>query len=821
MWPRLLRDEDPGLLPTALAMEGVLIELIFVAGPLLTALLSALIDPAAALVLSPVLLLVGLAGFLMQPPVRTWVISEDAGSHGALGALRSPGIQTLVLCTLPMGFCFGAMEVTLPAFSEDHGARGLAGVLVAVWSLGSAAGGLLYGAWHWSGPAGRRYARLAALLPLGYLPLALAPSMGVMYVLALLAGLCIAPTLTAGNQIAGDVAPSGAETEAYTWPITAAGGRAGDRQLVGGRDRRGRRLAGRVPGLGRWRGAQRAAGRGALADAAAAARATKPSCSGRRPWPTRAGARRGRRRRRCGAGRGGARPARARSPSSSPHSAQRPSASSGSPGRTIRPGSQCSALDDPRHDVLQTAEDRLVLVLGLGHAEAVVRVDRRATPGAVLGHRWLESSRAGGGPRNGYLPGRGHRTADDHHSRGRRDRPGAARPGAPRARPRGRRAAESSSTATTSRSSKRRETGNADRRGRRGRDAQAGPRASRPRRSRPRARTTSARPTGSCARASTARSSSAPAGASRGSRRSPASTSRSRSSAWPSTTPTAPSSGARAPRAAPTRSPTGPRRSRARPAARSPSTPSGPPQRMGGKVYGGPKWTVSPVYEGMLKEEMDAAAARHPDVWYQPVLIDATYAGLISGAADSPLVIPALNRDGDCLSDLVMPMFGSIAGAESVLLAFDDDFKTTVAMAEAPHGTAPALQGKDIANPMAMILACGAVLHYAAEKGHAGAERASRAIYEAVLEATAARRAHPRPRRHGRHHGVHRRRHRARAHEARRLVLAGLDAVVGRHGRSSSTRPAGRPRASSRPSAASARPAARSPCRHRRRTFPL
>jgi len=160
-------------------------------------------------------------------------------------------------------------------------------------------------------------------------------------------------------------------------------------------------------------------------------------------------------------------------------------------------------------------------------------------------------------------------------------------------------------------------------------------------------------------------------------------------------------------------------------------------KRMTGKVYGGPKWTVSPVYEGMLKEEMDAAAARHPDVWYEPVLIDATYAGLISGAADSPLVIPALNRDGDCLSDLVMPMFGSIAGAESVLLAFDEDFKTRVAMAEAPHGTAPSLQGKDIANPMAMILACGAVLNYAAERGHAGAERASRAIYEGVLEATA------------------------------------------------------------------------------------
>ena len=64
-------------------------------------------------------------------------------------------------------------------------------------------------------------------------------------------------------------------------------------------------------------------------------------------------------------------------------------------------------------------------------------------------------------------------------------------------------------------------------------------------------------------------------------------------------------------------------------------------QRIHGRVYGGPKWTVSPIYEGMLKEEMDAAAERHPEVPYAPVLIDATYAGLISGAADAPLVIPA------------------------------------------------------------------------------------------------------------------------------------------------------------------------------------
>jgi isocitrate/isopropylmalate dehydrogenase len=160
--------------------------------------------------------------------------------------------------------------------------------------------------------------------------------------------------------------------------------------------------------------------------------------------------------------------------------------------------------------------------------------------------------------------------------------------------------------------------------------------------------------------------------------------------------------------------------------------------QLGGRVYGGPKWTVSPVYEGMLKEEMDAAAARHPEVTYEPVLIDATLAGLVSGAATEPLVIPCLNRDGDLLSDLVLPLFGSIAGAESVLLALDDELRTTVAMAEAPHGTAPALEGKDVANPMGMILAAAALLHHAGDAGVEGAHRCSRAVYESVLGATAA-----------------------------------------------------------------------------------
>ena len=154
-------------------------------------------------------------------------------------------------------------------------------------------------------------------------------------------------------------------------------------------------------------------------------------------------------------------------------------------------------------------------------------------------------------------------------------------------------------------------------------------------------------------------------------------------------------------------------------------------QRVGAKVFGGPKFTVSPVYEGMFKEELDAAAAEYADVRYEPQLIDATFALLLATSGD-PLVIPSLNRDGDLLSDMVLQMFGSIAGSESMVISLDEAGSVQRVMAEAPHGTAPTLEGKNVANPMAMILAAAGML---ANLDEAEPRRVSRAIYESTLEA--------------------------------------------------------------------------------------
>jgi len=156
--------------------------------------------------------------------------------------------------------------------------------------------------------------------------------------------------------------------------------------------------------------------------------------------------------------------------------------------------------------------------------------------------------------------------------------------------------------------------------------------------------------------------------------------------------------------------------------------------RTGARVFGGPKYTVSPIYEGLLKEEMDAAARRHPEVPYEPQLIDAVYALLLQATGEA-LVIPALNRDGDTLSDLVLQMFGSIAGAESLVLALGADYAPEVVLAEAPHGTAPRLVGRNIANPMAMILAGAALLGYLPLPE---ADRVAAAVREAVFGAVRA-----------------------------------------------------------------------------------
>ena len=216
-WPELLR-ERPELIQIAFALDSVLIEVIFFAGPLLTAAIAAILAPQFALGVSAACVLGGTVAFVARLKV-----DEPAGEapRGLLGALASPGIRTIVVVTLPVGFLLGSIEVALPAFSAEAGDPEIAGVLLALWSLGSGVAGLAYGAIPRRHSLARTHVAFAVLLPLACAPLALAGSPLVMAGLVLLAGAPLAPLIASRNEVVSMVAPTAATTEAFTWPLTA------------------------------------------------------------------------------------------------------------------------------------------------------------------------------------------------------------------------------------------------------------------------------------------------------------------------------------------------------------------------------------------------------------------------------------------------------------------------------------------------------------------------------------------------------------------------------------------------------------------------
>jgi predicted MFS family arabinose efflux permease len=217
LWSELL---DKRLQQAAYALDSTMIELIFISGPLLTAGIAAVASPAGALIVSAVAVITGTAVFSALPPTRN-LQREHHEARGLLGALASPGVRTLVYTSLPAGVGIGILEVGLPAFSRAEGAAATAGVLLAIWSLGSGLGGLLYGTLPRRAGLHRTHLFVAALLPVTLLPLAAAPSVWAMAFLVIPAGCCIAPLLATRNELIAGVAPPGMRTEAYTWPVTS------------------------------------------------------------------------------------------------------------------------------------------------------------------------------------------------------------------------------------------------------------------------------------------------------------------------------------------------------------------------------------------------------------------------------------------------------------------------------------------------------------------------------------------------------------------------------------------------------------------------
>jgi MFS family permease len=229
LWSRV----DPAVRPTAYALDATATELVFVAGPTTVAALVVFASPAWAVVVAGVLAVGGALGIATSGATRAWVPAGGPRT-GLFTTVLAPGMPRVLLSGSALMLGFGALEVAVPAFADAAGSPGLSGVLLAVWALGSVAGGLWFGARVVGVSLPRQYRWGLLGVTIGLVPLATVESPWVLGALLFLGGTAIAPTLTVQSSLVGSIAPARATTEAFTWLSTIAFGASAVGAAAGG-----------------------------------------------------------------------------------------------------------------------------------------------------------------------------------------------------------------------------------------------------------------------------------------------------------------------------------------------------------------------------------------------------------------------------------------------------------------------------------------------------------------------------------------------------------------------------------------------------------
>jgi predicted MFS family arabinose efflux permease len=212
---------DPDDLRAAYAVEATAVEIAWVSGPPLALGVGALWSTGAALCVAGLVLVAGTAAFAAHPASRGW--RPDPGTARPRGgALRAPGMQTLVVVLIAVGVLFGAVEVAVTAAAETLGSTTAAAPLLALWGAGSLAGGLIAARLGGGAHNGAGLALVLAALTAGHLALAAAAgSLLALGAVLLVAGAAIAPTFATVYGLVDEAAPAGTVTEAFAWLATA------------------------------------------------------------------------------------------------------------------------------------------------------------------------------------------------------------------------------------------------------------------------------------------------------------------------------------------------------------------------------------------------------------------------------------------------------------------------------------------------------------------------------------------------------------------------------------------------------------------------
>ncbi|HYI87669.1 MAG TPA: MFS transporter [Burkholderiales bacterium] len=214
------RLAEEGLLAAAYSAESVVIELIFIVGPMLVALFIAKASAALAVWFSATCGLAGTLLFLRSPALRCWHI-EPRRSRSLLGPLTERGFPALVGVVLCFSSAFGFLEVGVVAYASEAAQPALAGVLLGITSAGSALGGFAYGSRGWHYPLARQFVAALAVMAAGLGMLALGWQPWLFAPWAALAGIAMAPALIIQSMLAAKISHAEHATEAFTWVTSA------------------------------------------------------------------------------------------------------------------------------------------------------------------------------------------------------------------------------------------------------------------------------------------------------------------------------------------------------------------------------------------------------------------------------------------------------------------------------------------------------------------------------------------------------------------------------------------------------------------------
>ncbi len=219
LWTRLV---PPGpRRDAAFSYEAISLEVFFILGPSLAALLVALPWPGTGTAIALILSVTGSVGFALTRAVRTHRPLPTTPA-GLFGALAVPGLRTIVLASLGFGLVIGSVEVGVPAVTAAAGSAALGGVLLSGWSVASVLAGVGYSLRPWPRPLHLRLPVLLLAFAVCVGAMALAGPLPALVVAMLLAGTTITPQVTAQSLGVEATAPAGMATEAFGWVVTAA-----------------------------------------------------------------------------------------------------------------------------------------------------------------------------------------------------------------------------------------------------------------------------------------------------------------------------------------------------------------------------------------------------------------------------------------------------------------------------------------------------------------------------------------------------------------------------------------------------------------------